>query len=201
MTNDEFGKWLNDFMGYFPGLSSYMQKLPDRKATVSGWYKTLSRYDSVMMATVTDRIVAGKFPPIEAVDYPNFATKIRPLANVVYDEHRRQEHREQYTRGQVWKAATTGNCAEMFKACCAARQLARMEELSRHEEDELTRAVAVLWSFESEDEHEYAITQLAKYDLSKEDIEQQMRSPAIASVEHLSEVPDTHVGVGEVTEG
>ena len=159
MNESQFMQWLLDFQGYFPGFGAYCERLERQSDAYKGWYMTLKRFDQIVMATVTDRIVGGKFRALEATDYPNFAVKIRPLCNIVHDETKRDDRREEYRRKPneptIFEMVTTGSYRERFLAGNAAIQLARGEEYSKQKELAMLKCVVAI--FDTDDPQELAI--------------------------------------------
>jgi len=91
LSKTQFEDWLADFMRFFPDLESYHTRLSDEQKTEDGWYRTLQRFDLVVLAQVTDRMLDGKVAPLQAHEYGLFAHHIRAAANkILGEEHERR---------------------------------------------------------------------------------------------------------------
>lgn len=91
MTDNEFEKWLADYLATFPNTQSWLSRLENSQALLAKWRRALRGVEYVAACAATDRIVAGRATPIEARHYEQTAFAIRSIAARIVDERRREE--------------------------------------------------------------------------------------------------------------
>lgn len=91
MIQAEFNQWLDHHRAYFPGLDSWLSKLPDRQATLRAWANLLDDTPLKFAREASDRMAADDTVPV----YERHASRIRKLASELRqkDDKRRQTAR------------------------------------------------------------------------------------------------------------
>lgn len=84
MTKDEMNQWLSYHSAAFPDLAEWLNRLPDRQATLEIWQETLADVELADSREATRRMATGKEPALEAYERESTARRIVEIARRVY---------------------------------------------------------------------------------------------------------------------
>lgn len=93
MNREEFDNWAKDFGARFPQTRTWLQQIPDAKATVDVWRSVLADVTADEVSLVTMRLSAGDLPPIAAYEREQTAATIRRHVLEIRSRHTELENK------------------------------------------------------------------------------------------------------------
>lgn len=128
MTNDEFDRWLDEFLDLIPEIGRWLADVPNPAAINDAWRDALRDCDLQDARAVTRQLVRGDLPAIPAYERSRTAAIVRTACRELRNERHQRSNREPTMGRQA--STPIGRCfgailrrvdeGESARAACAA---------------------------------------------------------------------------------